>query len=189
MKDTWRFLSGDLRGNSISTSSSEALGAKARQALQAWHSAPSYAKPWFCWACAALPVRKWDVQECSQTPDLLPPFSHAWNSRDTTQHLQRMVGPGVLMPQHLSFCGLNIKPWPLLWGVSLLFGTVLSTPCLSTALHNQVFFVLTFCWPNYWEAKGEVQLNWKGKAESGSAKRSNKAEKHGEAGEYIKSIL
>lgn len=31
--------------------------------------------PWFCWACVALPARKWgDVKNCSQSPDCFHPF-------------------------------------------------------------------------------------------------------------------
>lgn len=31
--------------------------------------------PWFCWACVALPARKWgNVKNCSQSPDCFRPF-------------------------------------------------------------------------------------------------------------------
>lgn len=134
---------------------------------------------WFCWACTALPGRKWgDAQERSQFPDLLPPFPRAWNSKDSKQHLQRLVGPGGSMPWWLTLCGLNIEPWPLLWGVFLLFGTM-SVYCPT----QMGFFVHAFCWPIYWEAKGEFQLNVKKKVESGSAETENKPKKQGESGE------
>lgn len=45
------------------------------------------------------------------------------------------------------------------------------------------FFVHAFCWPIYWEAKGEFQLNVKKKVESGSAETENKPKKQGESGE------
>ena len=140
---------------------------------------------WFCWACTALPVRKWgDVQDCSRSPDVLLPFPHAWNSRDTEHHLQMLVRPGGLMPQQLSLCGLNVEPWPVLWGVFLSTGTVFFLHHVCLLPHTTVFFfffVCAFCWLVYWEARGELQLNAKGKA--GSAETANKPEKQGESGE------
>lgn len=44
----------------------------------------------FCWACTALPVRKWGVvQEHSQPPDLIPHCPYAWNI--TEQQGQQML--------------------------------------------------------------------------------------------------
>lgn len=77
----------------------------------------------FCWACAAPAAgKRRDIQECSQSPDLLLLFPHAWNSRDTKPHLQRLAGPCVWMPLQLSLCGINVELRSLSWGVSLCLG-------------------------------------------------------------------
>lgn len=141
----------------------------------------------FCWAYTAPSARKWrDIQDCSQSPDLFLPFPHAWYSRDTKPHLQTLVGQCGWMALQVSVCDINIELWSLSWGVSLLFGTVFCLHHVCVLPHTTGFFVHAFCWPVYWEARVEVQLNVKGKMKSGSAEMANKPEKQGESGEWIK---
>lgn len=137
----------------------------AKEALQAWCAASGHTMPCFLifLTCKAMLVRKWvGVQECSRSLDLIP---HAWNRRDTKQHLQMIVGPCGLMPQQLSLCGLNVEPWPLSWGLSLLFGTVFLLHHVCLLPYTTSFLVCAFGWPIYWKAMREVHLtlwvaNW-----------------------------
>lgn len=112
---------------------------------------------WFCWARTALPARKWgDAQERSQFLDLLPPFPRAWNSKDTKQHLQRLVGPGGSMPWWLTLCGLNIEPWPLSWGASLLFGTVFCLHHVCLLPYTNGFFCPCFLLAHLLGSRGRI---------------------------------